>query len=176
MSEHRADAVAVTYCERHPDVETVLTCGRCGDSICPRCMVHTPGGIRCPDCARLRRPVMYELSAKHYALALAAALGVGLPLGVLGAILIPVFRFGFFGLFIGLLAGMGAGTLMAEAMARATRYKRGMAMQAMAAGGILLAGAIYVFASGLPPQLAIRDLVAWAAIAGAVMTAWGRLR
>jgi hypothetical protein len=24
------------FCERHPDVETALTCGRCGAPICPR--------------------------------------------------------------------------------------------------------------------------------------------
>jgi hypothetical protein len=176
MTGEPRPAAAVVYCERHPEVETALTCGRCAAPICPRCMVHTPGGIRCPDCARLRRPVMYELSARHYLLALGASLGVALPLGVLGAILIPVLRFGFFGLLIGLLVGMGAGSLMSEAISRATRYKRGPALQLMAASGLVLAFTIYVLAGGLPPELAIRSLVAWAALAGGIMTAWGRLR
>src|SRR5690606_34585511 len=88
----------LTYCERHPGVETALTCGRCEAYICPRCMVHTPGGIRCPDCARLRRPVMYELETKHYLLALGTALAVAIPLGVAAAVVLPILRFGFFGL------------------------------------------------------------------------------
>ncbi|MBN9389452.1 MAG: hypothetical protein J0I20_15595 [Chloroflexi bacterium] len=41
----------VTYCARHPNVETLLRCGRCNTPICPRCMVHSGVGIRCPDCA-----------------------------------------------------------------------------------------------------------------------------
>lgn len=41
----------VTYCARHPQVETMLRCGRCDTPICPRCMVHSGVGIRCPDCA-----------------------------------------------------------------------------------------------------------------------------
>lgn len=41
----------VTYCARHQQVETMLRCGRCETPICPRCMVHSGVGIRCPDCA-----------------------------------------------------------------------------------------------------------------------------
>jgi hypothetical protein len=41
----------VIYCARHPNTETMLRCGRCDTPICPRCMVHSGVGIRCPDCA-----------------------------------------------------------------------------------------------------------------------------
>ena len=37
-------------CAYHPGTETELTCGRCDKPICPRCLVHTEVGIRCPDC------------------------------------------------------------------------------------------------------------------------------
>ena len=47
---YAAEPVA-TYCARHPSVETMLRCGRCDTPICPRCMVHSGVGIRCPDCA-----------------------------------------------------------------------------------------------------------------------------
>jgi hypothetical protein len=39
------------FCARHPQNETRLTCGRCSTPICPKCMVHSGVGIRCPDCA-----------------------------------------------------------------------------------------------------------------------------
>ena len=39
-------------CARHPSVETTLRCGRCETPICPRCLVHTPVGARCPDCGQ----------------------------------------------------------------------------------------------------------------------------
>lgn len=39
------------FCARHPQTETGLRCGRCDTPICPRCMVHSSVGIRCPECA-----------------------------------------------------------------------------------------------------------------------------
>ena len=42
--------VAIYTCPRHPKEETRLTCGRCDQPICPRCMVYTSTGLRCPDC------------------------------------------------------------------------------------------------------------------------------
>lgn len=46
-----ATETPVIYCARHPKTETLLRCGRCGTPICPRCMVQSGVGIRCPDCA-----------------------------------------------------------------------------------------------------------------------------
>jgi len=37
-------------CYRHPDRETWVTCGRCGKSLCPDCMMHGPVGVRCREC------------------------------------------------------------------------------------------------------------------------------
>jgi membrane associated rhomboid family serine protease len=38
-----------TFCYRHPDRETGVSCSECGRGICPDCMVFAPVGIRCPD-------------------------------------------------------------------------------------------------------------------------------
>ena len=38
-------------CAYHPNTETDLTCGRCDAPICPRCLIHTEVGIRCPKCS-----------------------------------------------------------------------------------------------------------------------------
>jgi hypothetical protein len=49
-------------CARHPRTQTDLTCGRCDTPICPRCLVHTEVGIRCPKCApRSRSHVLTSL-------------------------------------------------------------------------------------------------------------------
>ncbi len=42
---------ALNYCAKHPNVQTALACGKCGRFICPRCITHTPLGMRCADCA-----------------------------------------------------------------------------------------------------------------------------
>jgi len=37
-------------CYRHTDRETYISCSRCGNPICPECMVSAPVGFQCPDC------------------------------------------------------------------------------------------------------------------------------
>ncbi len=60
---------APTMCARHPDVETGLACGRCGTPICPRCLVYTAAGTRCPDCGRAPTLPIHQvgvLDALHF--------------------------------------------------------------------------------------------------------------
>lgn len=166
----------VTYCETHSDIESELRCGRCERLICPRCLVYTPGGVRCRDCAQLRRPVMYELAPGHYFRAGAAAAVVGAGLGVAGALLLPPdSRVPFFGLLLALLAGSGAGTLMAEAITRATRGKRGTSVQWIAVAGLVLAAVIRLAVAGEFDRVT-SDLLGLFALAIALVAAWGRLR
>ena len=82
------------YCAKHPDTETSVSCGRCEAAICTRCMVHAPVGVRCPDCAQVRRLPTFEVSGIY----LARGIGTGLVLGLLGGAaaallswLVPVF-------------------------------------------------------------------------------------
>lgn len=167
---------APVYCARHPSTETALTCGRCGVPICPECLVHTPGGIRCPDCAQLRRPPMYEPDVRDLVLAIGVAAVLALPLGFLGSILVPPSRVGgFFLLIIALLAGSGAGAVVAESIQRATG-KRGLTMQLIAIGGIALAALLRLLFSGTAPEDVLRDTVGLFLVAIAAVAAWGRLR
>lgn len=165
-----------TYCETHPDVESELRCGRCERVICPRCLVHTPGGVRCRDCAQLRRPVMYELSTEHYIRGALAGILVGTAIGLVGGLLLPpTSRIAFFGLLLAVFAGMGAGSLMAEAITRATRGKRGLAVQWMAMNGLLIAGLVRLVISG-ELDAVTRDLFGLFTVGIAMVVAWGRLR
>lgn len=50
---------ALTFCYRHPDVETGLRCNRCNRPMCPKCAQRTPIGFRCPDC-------ISELEGRYY--------------------------------------------------------------------------------------------------------------
>ena len=38
-------------CSCRPSEETFLRCSRCSKPICGPCMVRTPVGMRCPECA-----------------------------------------------------------------------------------------------------------------------------
>lgn len=156
-------------CATHPNVETELRCGRCGQAICPRCMVMTPGGQRCRACARLRPPPSYDVSAAMKLRGAAAAGGVGVAGGVAWTVIPP-----FIGLFVFLLAA-GLGWLMAEAVGRATNRKRGYALQVIAGFGILLA--YFVRNLLLRGQLVlIGDFYGYIAVAVAILVAIGPLR
>ena len=170
-----ASEAAIPYCQRHPDNETELRCGRCEVEICPRCMIHAPGGIRCPDCAQLRRPPMYELETSHYLRAGGVALLGAVAIGVASALLLPPRPVGGLLLFaIALLAGMGAATLLARAFDVVTNRKRGRALQLLAAGAIVAAALLRLLISG-ELDLITRDAsgIVFAAI-GAIV-AWNRL-
>ena len=157
-------------------METELGCSRCETYICPRCLVYTPVGARCPDCAMLRRPPMYELAALDYARAAGAALVLAVVFGVIGALLLPPGgRTQFFRLFIALLGGSAAGSGMAAALDRVTRGKRGPAMQVTAVAAFGFAGAVRLFVSGAP-ELFTQDLAGGVALVIAAVVAWGRLR
>lgn len=114
-------------CSYHPDVETMLRCSRCGKPICPRCGIRTPVGMRCPDCAGVAAQVG-PLGADRLVRATGAGLLVAVPLGVL---------WGFapaWGFYLGLLLGFAS----AETIARAVPGRRGVDLQLIAIGVVLV--------------------------------------
>lgn len=58
---------AMTYCERHPNEQAILTCGNCGKKICTICMTLIGEGVRCQDCmARLNAAYEDYLKSDEY--------------------------------------------------------------------------------------------------------------
>ncbi len=127
---------AVNYCATHPNVETGLACGRCERFICPRCMIQTPVGSRCGDCARVRKSPVFDVTAKQYLVAIAAAVGFGIITGLVGAVL--RIEFGRFPFLTGILAA-GVGYLVGEVVSRAANRKRGFGLALIAAAGVVIA-------------------------------------
>jgi len=166
-------AEPVVYCSRHPEVETALECGRCGTPICPRCMIHTPGGIRCPDCAQLRRPPMYELGPLDYAKAIGVGLLLAPALGFVGALLFPSRGFGGLFLLLALFVGSAVGGLVAEAIHRVTNGKRGLGMQLVGAGTLVAALLVRMVLSGSGFEV---DIAGLAIVGVGAFAVWGRLR
>ena len=116
------------HCYYHPNVETRLRCSRCEKPICPRCMVSTPVGYRCPDCARGPKPMQYQTSTTGLAKAVVSGIAVAFAVGVIWG-LYPAWQF-----YMVVLLGFG----VAEAMAWAANYKRGRELQIAAWGCVLL--------------------------------------
>ena len=177
MTADRPPPKPPTMCARHPDVETVLACGRCETPICPRCLVYAPGGTRCPTCAAIGRPAMYILGPLDYARGGVTAIVVGAALGFVGAVLIrPTPAFGLFTLLFAMLGGYGAGVAAAEALNLTMGRKRGREVQWIAAATIVIAVVARFVLAGAPIQFALRDISGLMMAVVGISVASSRLR
>jgi hypothetical protein len=166
-------------CATHPTVETELACGKCGKPICPRCLVHTPVGARCRECANLRRLPQYNISPLILLRAALASAVAGAVLGLIWGILLG-FAFGL----ISLIAGFGVGYCVGEAVSLAANRKVGLPLQVIAVAGVIV-GFVTRDAILLTQirnfNVDLRDLLradtyGWIAVVVAAFVAIGRLR
>lgn len=130
------------YCVNHPDRQTLLRCGKCDQPICTEYAIRHPVGLRCPQCARLKRVPTYDVPAQYYLRGSVVGLGVSLACAVaveIVRLLVPVFFLSFF-------AGLIAGGIIADAISRVTAHKRGRGLQVVAAVCVVLG---YLVASSL---------------------------
>lgn len=157
-------------CARHPNVETGLACGRCETPICPKCMVMTDVGARCPDCAPRRRLPQFEVGPLYLARAAAAAAASGSALGLLWGLIAPG-SYGFFAI----LVGFGLGYAVGESVSLATNRKLAPVLQVTAALGVVLAWVIrnLIWTSELLPS---DDLYGYLVLLIGMIVAAGRLR
>lgn len=122
----------VTHCVRHPNRETALRCGKCGDPICTRCIVQTPVGARCATCANLKRLPQFDVGYRLLARAAVAGVVVSLALWRLISFL-PYLRF-----FLSILVGAAVGEVMTRlALRRTTLALQACAVAAVAIGALV---------------------------------------
>jgi hypothetical protein len=115
-------------CSYHPQIETELTCTECGRPICPKEMVLTPVGYKCPEHARAARGQYQFVKFRQ----LAMAVLTGLAVGVGGAFIVAGIGFG------GFLLGIIWGSLASESIRRASGGHRGGTVGTVAAGSLAL--------------------------------------
>ena len=127
-----------SYCPKHRDTPTKLRCSRCDALVCPKCMVHSPVGVRCEECGKGTRLPVYDVSGASMTRAVLVSLIIGLLGGVIIAIVIRPLPLGIV-LYGAAMAGFGY--LMSEGVGVAAGRKRGRALQWVAVGGALLGAA-----------------------------------
>ncbi|MCC7105779.1 MAG: hypothetical protein IT307_11605 [Chloroflexi bacterium] len=122
-------------CATHPDVETYLRCGKCERPICPRCLVQTPVGARCRECAQLRSLPVYDVRPRFLLRGALAALVASIVSAIVLTFVLGSFRFlGFFILFLAPVYGL----FVAAAVGRAANEKRGTSLAWVSAGMLVL--------------------------------------
>ena len=123
------------YCVRHPTTETNLSCGRCGEAICPRCLVHAPVGVRCPDCAQVRPVPTYDVTGAY----LARAIAVGAGLAIVGGAIVVFLTNLFLNAIVYMALIVALGYLVGESISFATNRKRGRKLKIVAGGSMFVA-------------------------------------
>jgi hypothetical protein len=137
-------------CAYHPNVETNLRCGKCNKPICPKCLVQTPVGARCRDCAGLDKLPTFRVSTRYYLIATGTALGMAIAGGAAWGLiewLVPVFS-------LNILLAPAAGYAIGEVTSLAVNRKRGTGLAVV--GGIAAAvsyGVSLLFPGVLPAGL-----------------------
>ena len=134
-------------CATHPSVETNLRCGKCGKPICPKCLVQTPVGARCPDCAKLYRLPTFRISTKHYLRGIGVGLGMAFICGAAwGAIGWRIHFFSF-----NLLLAPAAGFAIGEVISLSVNRKRGTGLAVVAGMAVVVSYVVtFLFPSGFP--------------------------
>jgi hypothetical protein len=153
-------------CATHPEVETNLTCGRCGTPICPRCLVQTPVGARCRKCAGLRRLPTYQIAPQQYLKAVGVGLGLAIAIGLAwGWIWDHVSFFNF-------LLAAGVGYAIGELISLSVNRRRGVGLQVI--GGFCV-GLSY-FIAKISPWGVVFSLYDLLALALGIFVVVSRLR
>ena len=126
------------FCPVHPDRETYLRCAECNRPICDKCMVQTPVGTKCPDCARHRGRTAGRAQPIYYIRAAATGMGAAAVGGFVLGLLRSTVPFGM--IILAFLAGIGMG----EVVSRAARRQTGRNFQIIAG----IAAALMFFLAG----------------------------
>jgi hypothetical protein len=158
-------------CARHPRVETNVTCGKCGTPICPKCMVETPVGMRCPDCASSKKLPTFQLSPQYYLRAIGAGLGIGIVCGVIWWAINLVLPF----FFLRLIIAAGVGYAVGEVTGLAVNRKRGTPLAVIGGISATISFAIAMVLS-IPYFSIMNIVISLFMLAIAIYTAVSRLR
>ena len=162
-------------CVTHPDTETYLRCGKCDKPICPKCLIQTPVGARCRDCARISKLPIFQVSNKQLFIAVLVGLVIAVVYGFLWGLLSYFLNF----LLLGLLLGAGAGYCIGEGMSRVINRKRGTKLAVIAGIMVVISGVASVITPwgsiiySASPMYFILDI---AAVAIGIYVAVNRLR
>ena len=159
-------------CAHHPDVETNLRCGKCDTPICPKCMVQTPVGARCPDCAKLYKLPTYRVSSVYYLRAAGTALGMAIVVGLVWGVISSFLPF----FFLNLILAAGVGYTIGEVTSLSVNKKRSPWLAVVGGLAVVIAYLVNIFTFGSIPWSPFRIIFDLLGLGIGIYMAVNRLR
>jgi hypothetical protein len=171
-----AAEVEAVVCYRHPDRETGLLCVQCGRPICTECVRPAFVGQLCPECAKDRRPVNYQVTPRTLSTAGPMAVLFSVVFNTLAFYVLLVVPFIFLSFIAAFFVGPMIGELTLRILDRVTGNKRGKEMQMTVSISYGLGALAVAFVLGIL-SLPFFVWAPWALFVGvAIATLVGRLR
>ena len=133
ITGNELDVPSAEPCFNHPRRETMVHCGKCDRPICVKCMVQTPVGMRCRDCARLRRLPQFDVDVPL----LARSAAGGLATSAVSWLLITYVTYLSF--FAAIAVGFAVAAAMAPLAKRRTSRPLEVAAVVAVVGGYIIA-------------------------------------
>ena len=134
-------------CATHPEIETNLRCGRCGKPICPKCLVQTPVGARCPDCAKLYKLPTYRVPTRYYLRAIGTALGMAIVCGIVWGVINGFVSF----FYLNLILAAGAGYAIGNVVSLSVNRKRSRGLATIAGMAVVISYLVNIFLANIFP-------------------------
>lgn len=159
-------------CACRSGIETNLSCSKCGRPICPKCLVQTPVGARCPSCANVHKLPTYSVPARYYLRASGAGLGVAVVGGFIWGLIeawVPFFS-------LNLILAPAFGYAISEVVSLASNRKRGIGLAVVAGIALVVSYLVAMLAGIFLPWGFHFHLLDLLAIALGVVVAVARLR
>ncbi len=138
-------------CLRHPNTLSNLRCGRCNDLICPECMVQSPVGARCPECANIGQAPIFRSTSAELTRTIGLSVGMAVVVGGIYGLIVWAmwnlpFNFQIGNVVASLIVGM-VGAPVGEFVRRAGKYKFDKRFRTIAAGTMFLVWVVGIFVS-----------------------------
>ncbi|MFH1639520.1 MAG: hypothetical protein ABIB93_04325 [Chloroflexota bacterium] len=97
-------------------------------------MVETPVGARCRECARLYKLPTFNVTGRHYLIAVLVGMGMGLVTGIIWGLAV---RFIYFP-FINFLLALATGSAVGEVISLSVNRKRGIGLAVISGMAVVL--------------------------------------
>lgn len=120
-----------------------IFCVRCDVSVCPKCIVHSPVGVRCISCGKSSLTVLNKMSIGLFGMTLFISSAAGIIIGCILMIMSSMYLY-----WIHWIGMIFAAYAISEIVYKVSGYKRGLKVQFIGFFALTICICIQLFFSG----------------------------
>ena len=130
-------------CNSNEHKNANIFCSRCGLSVCPKCIVHSPVGVRCISCGKSSLSVLNKMSIDLFVRTLFISSMAGVVIGYILTIMSSMYFY-----WIHWIGMIFAAYAISEIVYKISGYKRGLKVQFIGSFALTICICIQLFFPG----------------------------